>query len=110
MPVVLLAVWIALAASVLAVFGSAALAVSRAFRAWRTFRRASRHVTGGLGDVTAKAVATEAKAVAATANSAKLAEAVANLQESLAVLAVLRAALSEATAPVANVRSAMPRK
>jgi len=107
---VLVAVWITLAACVLAVVGGTVLAAARGFRTWRTFRRTTRHITHGLGDLTAKAAATEQKAVAATANSVKLADAVSNLQESLAVLAVLRAALGEATAGVASVRSVMPRK
>ena len=107
---VLTAVWIALAVGVAGFLGGVAFAVSRGFRTWRTFRRTSRNVTRGIGELTDKAAATEEKAVAATGNSAKLAEALARLQESLAVLAVLRAALGEATAGVGRVRSVVPRK
>jgi uracil phosphoribosyltransferase len=106
----LTAVWIALAVGFAAFAGGAAFAVSRAFRAYRTFRRTSRTITRHLGDLTAKAAATEEKAVAATGNSTKLADAATKLQESLAVLAVLRAAFSETTAGVGRVRGAVPRK
>jgi hypothetical protein len=107
---VLTAVWIALAVGVAGFIGGAAFAVTRAFRTWRTFRRTSRNVSRRLGDLTAKAAATEEKAVAATANTTKLADAATRLQESLAVLAVLRAALSETTSGVGRVRSVVPRK
>jgi hypothetical protein len=106
----LTAVWIALAVGAAAFVGGVAFAVSRGFRAWRTLRRTSRNITRHLGDLTAKAAATEEKAVAATANGTKLADASAKLQESLAVLAVLRAALAETTAGVGRVRGVVPRK
>jgi len=110
MHAVLTAVWIALALGIAGFVAGATVAVSRAFRTWRTFRRTSRNVTRHLGDLAAKGEATEKKAVAATANSAKLAEAAASMQESLAELAVIRAAFSEATAGVGRVRGAVPRK
>lgn len=110
MAAMLIVVWIALAVALAAFAVGAALAVSRAFRAWRTFRRTSRNITRHLDDLTTKAAATEQKAVAATGNSTKLADAVARLQESLAVLAVLRAALADTTAGVNRVRGVVPRK
>ena len=110
MPDVLTVVWIALAAGVLATLGGIAYAVVHALRAWRTFRRTSRNVRRDIADLLRKGVETEEKAVAATGNGAKLAGAAASLQESLAVLAVLRAAFSEATAGVDRVRGAVPRK
>jgi hypothetical protein len=110
MTAMLIVVWIALAVGLAACAGGVVLAVTRAFRAWRTFRRTSRTITRHLGDLTAKATATEEKAVAATANSTKLADAVARLQESLAVLAVLRAAFAETTAGAGRVRGVVPRK
>jgi hypothetical protein len=110
MAVVLIAVWIALALGLAGFAGGVAVAVTRGFRAWRTFRRTSRHITQRLGELTDKAAATEEKAVAATANSAKLADVAARLQASLAELAVLRAALAEAQAGVGRVRSVVPRK
>ncbi|HEV2590975.1 MAG TPA: hypothetical protein VGU02_03685 [Gaiellaceae bacterium] len=106
----LIVVWIALALGLAAFAAGAGLAVSRAFRAWRTFRRTSRNITRHLDDLTSKAAATEAKAIAATSNGSKLADAAARLQESLAVLAVLRAALADTTAGVNRVRGVVPRK
>ena len=110
MAVVLTAVWIALAAGVVATIGGIAYAAVHALRAWRTFRRTNRNIRRGITDLLRKGVETEAKAVAATENSTKLTRAIASLQESLAVLTVLRAALSEVTAPVDRVRGAVPRK
>jgi hypothetical protein len=110
MAVVLTAVWIALAAGIAATLAGVVYAVVHALRAWRTFRRTSRNVRRGIADVLRKGVETEVKAVAATENSTKLTRAIASLQESLAVLAVLRAAFSEATAGVDRVRGAVPRK
>jgi hypothetical protein len=107
---VLLVVWIALAVGATAFVAGTALAVSHAFRAWRTFRRTSRHLSRGLDELTARAAATEAKAVAATGSTTRLADAAEKLQESLAVLAVLRAALAEATSSAGRVRSVVPRK
>jgi hypothetical protein len=107
---VLTAVWIGLAAGAVATLGGIAYAVVHALRAWRTFRRTSRHLRRGIADVLRKGVEAEEKAVAATASSAKLAGALARLHESLAVLAVLRAAFSEATGGVGRVRGAVPRK
>lgn len=110
MAVVLTAVWIAFAAGFVALAAGAGYALVHGLRAWRAFRRTSRTLERGLGDLTAKAAATEEKAVAATANSAKLAGAVASLQESLATFAVLRAAWAEATAGAGRLRGVLPRK
>ena len=68
---VLVAVWIALAVGVAGFLGGAIFATARFFRAWRTFRRTSRNVSRGLGDLSAKAAATETRAVAASTNAAK---------------------------------------
>lgn len=110
MAVVLTALWIALAAAAVAMLGGLAYAVVHALRAWRAFRRTSRNLRRAVADVLRKGVETEQKAVAATENGTKLTRATASLQESLAVLAVLRDALSEATAGVDRVRGAYPRK
>ena len=104
------AVWIALAAGIVATVGGIAYAVVHALRAWRTFRRTSRQLRRGIADVLSKGVETEQKAVAATEHSTKLAAAIASLQDSLATLDVLRAAWAEATAGVGRARGAVPRK
>jgi Flp pilus assembly protein TadG len=107
---VLTYVWIALAASVVAVVGGLVFAVSRAFNAWRTFRSLMRALARRLRELERKAAATEQHATAVTAKSTKVAEAAERLQESLATLAVLRDALDEAKAPISRARKLAPRK
>jgi hypothetical protein len=112
MAAVVLAIWIALALALAfaAVAGGMALAAVRALRTWRAFRRLTRSIGKGLGDLGAKAAATEEKAIAAAGNGPKLAAAAKRLQDSLAELAVLRAALAEAQSGVTRVRGFVPRK
>lgn len=103
-------VWIALAIAVVIPIGMFALAVARAFRAWRTFRSLLRAIARRLAELERKAAATEKKATVVTAKTADVAAAAERLQESLEKLATLRAAWSEAMSPVARIRGLAPRK
>jgi hypothetical protein len=109
MRAVLVAVWIALAASGACVVGSLALVVTRGLRAWRTLRALLRHVSRRLGELEEQAAATEQKAVDVTAKTSRLAEASAHLQQSLATLAVLCTA-AEARSGAGRIRGLVPRK
>ena len=91
-----LLIWICLLFLVAAVVGSVAVAVVRGLRAWRTFRRLSRAVSGAIDDVLRRGEAAEAHAVALTEKSARLTASVAHLQASLAELAILRSAFANA--------------
>ncbi|HEX5448734.1 MAG TPA: hypothetical protein VFW85_01595 [Gaiellaceae bacterium] len=103
-------VWIALAFAVIVPAGLFALAVTRAFRAWRTFRSLLRAVARKLSELERKAAATETKATAVSAKTADVAAAAERLQESLDKLATLRVAWGEAMSPIARVRGFAPRK
>ncbi len=103
-------VWIALAVAVIVPVGVFALAVARAFRAWRTFRSLLRATARRLAELERKAATTEKKATAVTARTADVAAAAERLQESLDRLATLRAAWGEAMSPIARVRGFVPRK
>ena len=103
-------VWIALAIAVVIPIGMFALAVARAFRAWRTFRSLLRAIARRLAELERKAAATEKKATVVTAKTADVAAAAERLQESLEKLATLRAAWGEAMSPIARIRGLAPRK
>jgi hypothetical protein len=107
---VLLAVWIGLAVSFVAVVWGAVRAVTRGLRTWRSFRRFSRGLSERLEVVGREAARAEEKAAIASQSSVKLAAALERLQRSLAVLAVLRAAAAEASAETAVFRNLIPRK
>lgn len=110
MAAVLTYVWIALAFAVVVPAGLFALAIARAFRAWRTFRSLLRTIARKLAELEGKAAATESKATVVTAKTADVAAAAERLQESLDKLATLRAAWGEAMSPIARVRGLAPRK
>ena len=103
-------VWIALAFAVIVPLGLFALAVTRAFRAWRTFRSLLRAIARRLAELERKAATTEKKATAVTAKAADVAAAAERLRESLDRLATLRAAWGEAMSPIARLRVLAPRK
>lgn len=110
MAAVLTYVWIALAVAVIVPVGMFALAVARAFRAWRTFRALLRAIARRLAELERKAATTERKATAVTAKTAEVTAAAESLKESLDKLATLRAAWGEAMSPIARVRGFAPRK
>jgi hypothetical protein len=104
---VLLAVWIGLGVSFVAVVWGAVRAVTRGLRTWRSLKRFTRGLSERLAVVEREAARAEEKAAKASQSSAKLATATEQLQRSLAVLAVLRAAAAEASA---GPRNLIPRK
>jgi len=110
MAAVLTYVWVAFAFAVIVPAGLFALAVSRAFRAWRTFRALLRAVARALAGLERKAAATEDKASAVTAKTADVAAAAERLQASLDKLATLRVAWGDAVSPIVRIRSFAPRK
>jgi len=107
---VLDAVWIALGVAVVAAATATVLVVSRALRAWRSFRSLLRGASRSFAELEAKAAATERKAVSASDRSTRLAESVTSLEQSLETLAVLREAAGEAGEHVRRVRGLVPRK
>ena len=103
-------VWAALAVSGLAVIGSAAFAVARGLRAWRTFRRFRRRVFEGLEDVARRVTGIERRLGAANASAARLQRAQAELQESVATARVLAAAVADVRATVSRITGLVPGK
>jgi hypothetical protein len=91
-----LLIWICLLFLVVAVVGPVAVAVVRGLRAWRTFRRLTRAVSGAIDDVLRRGEAAEAHAIALTAKTERLSSSIAHLQESLAEVAILRSAFANA--------------
>lgn len=110
MAAVLTVVWIAFGVAVAAIVATFALAVTRAFRAWRTLRSLLRGTSRRLGELERKAAATERTATAVTAKTADVMAAAKRLQQSLDRLATLRSAWGEAMSPIARVRGLAPRK
>lgn len=106
----LLAVWIALGVSLAAALGATILVVRHAFGAWRSLRALARGARDALGELEAKAAASERKASALTRKTADATAAAARLEDSLTTLAVLRAAAGETGAGVRRVRGLVPRK
>jgi hypothetical protein len=102
--------WLPAAFLVLAVLGSAACAAARGWRLWRTFRATARRAGDAIERVTATAAKAEEHALALSANVERLTRAGEHLQESLAELAVIRAAVAEARAPIDAVRGVVPTK
>jgi uncharacterized protein YlxW (UPF0749 family) len=102
------AIWAALIVVVLAGFAALALFVVRARQAWRDARDTPPEVLRRLDEFSHKAEAVAEK-IAATSNStAELEGSVERLRVSLAQLAVLRAALDEATGTVGRVTAYLP--
>lgn len=95
-------IYAALIAGTLAVFAALGFLGVRMLQGWRTLKRLRRHLgkelerLADLGEATADKVGT-------ASDTAELDASVAGLRVSLARLAVLRAALDEATGPVAAV-------
>jgi hypothetical protein len=107
---VLDAVWVALGVAVVASVAATTFVVSRALRAWRSFRSLVRGASRSFAELEAKAAATERKAGVASDRSTRLAESVTRLEQSLETLAVLREAAAEAGEHVRRVRGLVPRK
>jgi len=105
-----LAAWIALGFCVLALVAGVTTAAVRGLRAFRTLRSFTRGVGTAVDGVLTTAEAAERHAVALSEGGERLTVATERLQESLRRLAVLRAALADAQAPVTRLRGAVPRK
>jgi len=103
------AIWGTLILSAVAGTGAVALLVMRGGEAWRRFRSTRRGVVDALGELAAKAEATEERAAAA-GDTAELQESLARLRVSLARLAVLREALDEAQETFGRVTAFVPHK
>jgi hypothetical protein len=102
--------WVALGFCIVAIVGSIAYAVARAWRLWRTFRATSRRASDALGRVTAAAAEAERHATSLSGGTERLAAATASLQESLAELHAIRAAVAEPLALLGSIRGVVPRK
>jgi hypothetical protein len=102
--------WISLLFLVLAFVGPIAVAVSRALRAWRTFKRFSKTTSTAIEGVLETAAEAEQHAVAVTEGTQRLSAALARLEESRAQLAVIQAAAAEARSTLFAFRGAVPRK
>ena len=102
------AIWGALGVVVLAGTAALVLFAVRARQAWRDARDTPRDVLSRLDDFSRKAQALAEKVAAASDTTGELEESVERLRVSLARLAVLRAALSEATGTVGRVADYLP--
>jgi hypothetical protein len=104
------AIWGALI--VVALAGTAALALFalRTRQAWRDARDTPRDVLSRLDDFSGKAEAVAEKVTAGSDTTGELEASVERLRVSLAQLAVLRAALDEATGTVGRVAAYLPYK
>jgi uncharacterized protein YjiS (DUF1127 family) len=103
------AVYAALIVGGLAVAAAAVLVVVRSLRAWRDFKRFRRQLGREL-DHLADAGERTAEAAERATDSAELTASVGRLRGSLGRLAVLRAALDEATGTVTRFTALYPRK
>jgi hypothetical protein len=95
-------IYAALAVGTLAFMGALGFLGVRILQGWRTLKRLRRHLGKELERLADLGEATADK-VGAASDTAALDASVTRLRVSLARLAVLRAALDEATAPVAAV-------
>jgi len=104
------AIWSALI--VVALTGTAALVLFavRVRQAWRDVRDTPRDVLGRLDEFSRKAEAVAEKVAAASDTTGELEVSAERLRVSLAELAVLRAALGEATGTVGRVAAYLPYK
>src|SRR5689334_4982782 len=103
-----LAVWIALAVAVVAVFGAAAQLVVRALRTWRDVRRAGRVLAAGMSEIAARAAATAAGVARLAEQPVHAAQTLEQLESSLGELAVLRAELRRVRSTLASLRGVVP--
>jgi Flp pilus assembly protein TadB len=103
------AVYAALIAAGLAVVAAAVFVVVRSLQAWRDFKRFRRQLGRHL-DQLADAGERTAQAAERVTDSAELTASVGRLRRSLGRLAVLRAALDEATGTVTRFSALYPRK
>jgi len=102
--------FLALTFLIVAIVGSLAVAASRAWRLWKTFRGVSGRTADALGALADKGAATEQRALGLSGTSERLTEATARLQTTLAEFAVIRTAAAEPRALFASLRGAVPRK
>jgi hypothetical protein len=106
----LLAVWIALGAGVLAVAAALATAVVKGLRGWRTLKGLRRGLEEATGQVLAATAAAERRAGELTDRLELLTQATDRLERSLAELRVLGSAAAEVRSAVARVQGAVPTK
>lgn len=104
------AVWIALAVSVVVFVASAAFAGTRGLGAWRVQRHFRRRLIAAMADVTRRVDGIEQRLAAAGRTADELQRAQAELQESLAAARVLSAAFAEVRATVARFTGLVPSK
>jgi hypothetical protein len=104
------AIWGALIVVVLAGTAALVLFAVRVRQAWRDVRETPRDVLSRLDDFSRKAEAVAEKVAAASDTTGELEMSVECLRVSLARLAVLRAALGEATGTVGRVAAYLPYK
>jgi hypothetical protein len=102
------AIWGALIVVVVAGTAALALFALRTRRAWRDARDTPRDVLSRLDDFSRKAEAVAEKIAAASDTTGELEASAERLRVSLAQLAVLRAALDEATGTVGRIAPYLP--
>jgi len=104
------AIWGALTVVALAGTGALVLFALRTRQAWRDARDTPRDVLRRLDEFSRKAEAVAEKVAAASDATVELEGSIERLRISLAQLAVLRAALDEATGTVGRVAAYLPHK
>ena len=102
--------WVALAFLLVAVLGSIARAVTRAWRLWKALGAFSGALAEPLERVSVSAAAAEQKANRLDGHATRLEAATVRLQQALAELAVLQAAFAEARTGFSTARGVVPRK
>jgi hypothetical protein len=107
---VLVVLWIALGLAVVVSGAAFVSAVRAGLRAWRAFRGLSRGLSAALADLTVRLERFAGRVAATPAHAPELAASRARLETSLARLAVLRAAVDEATGAARRVTVFYPRK
>ena len=103
------AIYGALIAGSLAVLLAAGLLAVRALQAWRTFKRARRHLAHELERLAGLAEETS-RAAERAGDQAKLEASLGRLRIGLAQFAVIRSAVDEVTDAAGRVTGVMPRK
>ena len=104
------AIWGALIVVVVAGIASLVLFAQRVRQAWRAARDTPQDVLRRLDEFSSKAEAAAEKIAAASNATVELEGSIERLRISLAQLAVLRAALDEATGTVGRVAAYLPHK
>ena len=107
---VLVVLWIALGIAVVASGAAFVSAVREGLQAWRAFRGLSRGLSAALADLTVRLERFADRAAATPAHAPELEASSGRLRASLARLAVLRAAVDEATDAAGRVTVFYPRK